>query len=279
VTVSVPARVALCLVVLLAGCGGGTTPGDRADATPATVTPAPVPTDERPTVREGVDGERLRSLVGRHEASLSGRSFTAVGRRVVTGPVGVLLDTRWERRVAADRGTYHAVRSWTATWGWSGPAPVDSRHRYHAGDRTLTRFVRSGEVAYDLDSTPPTGGPLTDLDGGDHLAELLVAFETWRVVRHPNGSLRLAGRDILRPGVLDTTGPLSDPRNATADVRIAPRGRVTRVEVRFDATVDGTRVSVVEERRFVGIGSTATERPPWYEAAIEATASNATGTG
>jgi hypothetical protein len=268
VTVSVPARVALCLVVLLAGCGGGTTPGDRGDATPATVTPAPVPTDAGPTVREDVDGERLLPLVERHEAALDGRSFTALGRRVVTGPVGTLLDARWERRVAPDRDAYHEVRTGTETWGWDGPAPADRRHTYHEPERTVTRRVTGGEVRYEVDRDPPPGGPLADLDDAEYLRSLLGAFGTWRVVGHSNGTLVLSGRDIERPGAVGATPPLSDPRNATAQIRVEPGGRVARVSVGFEATVDGMPASVVEVRRYVAVGETSTDRPPWYDGAL-----------
>lgn len=271
----IPARVALCLAVLLAGCGGAT-PEGRVDTTPATVTPAPVPTDEEPTVRESVDGERLVGLAERHEEALAGRSFTALGRRVVTGPVGVLLDVRWERRVAPDRGTYHAVRSGTTTWGWDGRDPVDQRHHYHTGDRTLTRYETGGEVRYEIETDPRPGGPVADLDGTDHLGELLAEFDTWRVVRYPNGSLTLSGRGLERPGVVGVSPSLSDPRNATVEVRIEPDGRVARADVRFEATVDGMPASVVEVRRYVAVGTTATDRPPWYGAVVGTAVTNAT---
>lgn len=262
------ARVGLCLVVLLAGCGGATAP-DRGVATaPETVTPAPVPTDAGPTVREGVDGERLLPLVERHEAALSGRSFTALGRRVVTGPVGTLLDARWERRVAPDRDAYHEVRTGTETWGWDGPAPADRRHTYYEPERTVTRRVTGGEVRYEVDRDPPPGGPLADLDDADHLRSLLGAFGTWRVVSHPNGTLVLSGRGLERPGAVGATPPLSAPRNATAEVRVAPGGRVARVSVGFEATVDGMPASVVEVRRYVAVGETSTDRPPWYDGAL-----------
>lgn len=262
-----PARVALCLAVLLAGCGGAT-PGGRVDTTPATVTPVPVPTDRSPTVREGVAGERIVPLAERHEAALADRSFTALGRRVVTGPVGVLLDARWERRVTADRDAYHEIRAGTETWGWDGPSPIDRRHTYHETERTVTRRVAGGEVRYEVDRDPPPGGPVTDLDDADHLRSLLGAFGTWRVVSHPNGTLVLSGRGLERPGVVGGTAPLADPRNATAEARVAPGGRFARVSVRFEATLDGMPVSVVEVRRYVALGSTPTDRPPWYDAAL-----------
>jgi len=262
-----PTRVALCLAVLLAGCGGAT-PERRVDTTPTTVTPAPVPTDGSPTVREGVAGERLVPLAGRHEAALAGRSFTALGRRVVTGPVGILLDARWERRVAAARDAYHEIRTGTETWGWDGPSPIDRRHTYHETDRTVTRRVTGGEVRYEVDRDPPRGGSLTDLDDADHLRSFLGAFDTWRVVRHPNGTLVLSGRGLERPGAVGGTARLADPRNATAEARVAPGGRVARVSVRFEATLDRMRVSVVEVRRYVAAGSTRTDRPPWYDAAL-----------
>jgi hypothetical protein len=266
----------LTLAVLFAGCGSTGT-GGRTDTPAGTVTPAPVPTAERPTVREGVDGRRLVGLAERHEAALAGRSFTALGRRVVTGPVGVLLDVRWERRVSADRETHHEVRSGIATWGWDGRDPVDRRHRYHAGNRTLTRYESGGEVRYEVDPDPPPGGTVADLDGADRLRELFEAFGSWRVVRHPNGSLALSGRGLDRPDAVGATAPLSDPRNATVEVGIEPDGRVARAAVRFEATVDGMPASVVEVRRYVGVGGTVVGRPPWYGTALEAGTANATG--
>ena len=267
-TVRVLARAALCLAVVLAGCGGATAPGGRVGTPPETVTPAPVPTDRSPTVREGVDGERLVPLAERHEAALADRSFTVLGRRVVTGPVGTLLDARWERRVAPDRDAYHEVRTGTETWGWDGPAPADRRHTYHETERTVTRQVTGGEVRYEVDRDPPPGGPLSDLDDAEHLRSLLGAFGTWRGVRHPNGTLVLSGRGIDRPEVVRAPPPLGDPRNATAELRVEPDGRVARASVRFEATVDGMSASVVEVRRYVAVGSTPTDRPPWYDGAL-----------
>lgn len=262
-----PTRVTLCLAVLLAGCGGAT-PEERVNNTPVTVTPAPVPTDVSPTVREGVAGERLVTLAERHEAALAGRSFTALGRRVVTGPVGILLDAKWERRVAADRDAYHEIRTGTETWGWDGPSPIDRRHTYHETDRTVTRRVTGSEVRCEVDRDPPRGGPLTDLDDADHFRSILGTFDTWRVVNHPNGTLVLSGRGLKQPGVVGGTAPLADPRNATAEARVASGGRVASVSVRFEATLDGMPVSVVEVRRYVAVGSTPTDRPPWYDAAL-----------
>jgi hypothetical protein len=266
--VRVLARAALCLAVLFAGCGGATSPGGRVGTAPETVTPAPVPTDRSPTVREGVDGERLAPLAERHEARLADRSFTALGRRVITGPVGILLDARWERRVAPDRDAYHEVRTGTETWGWNGPAPADRRHTYHEPERTVIRQVTGGEVRYEVDRDPPSGGPLSDLDDADHLRSLLGAFESWRVVSHPNGTLVLSGRGLERSEVVWAPPPLADSRNATAEVRVEPGGRVVRASVRFEATVDGMPVAVVEVRRYVAVGSTSTDRPPWYDAAL-----------
>lgn len=280
-TASLPARVALCLAVLVAGCGGATSQGSGGEASSratATVTPAPVPTERSPTVRDGVDGERLVPLAGRHGTALEGRSFTALGRRVVTGPVGVLLDVRWERRVAADRGTYHAVRSGTATWGWDGRDPVDQRHRYHAGNRTVTRYESGGEVRYEVDPSPPPGGPVADIDDEGHLADLFAAFASWRVVRHPNGSLTLTGRGLERPEAVGVDPPLSEPRNATVEVRVASGGRVVRAAVRLEATVDGMPASVVEVRRYVAVGRTATDRPPWFGVAVRRSGANGTAT-
>lgn len=273
------ARIALCVAVLFAGCGGTTAPGGRVGTPPETVTPAPVPTDGSPTVREGVDGGRLVPLVERHEAALADRSFTALGRRVVTGPVGVLLDVRWERRVAPGHDTYHEVRTGTETWGWDGPAPVDRRHTYHEPERTVTRRVIGGEVRYEVDRDPPPEGPLSDLDDADHLRSLLGAFESWRLVSHSNGTLVLSGRGLERPGVVGATVPLADPRNATVEVRVGSGGRVLRASVRFEATVDGMPVSVVEVRRYVAVGSTQTDRPPWYDAALGGPSADATTWG
>jgi hypothetical protein len=262
------ARLAVCLAVLFAGCGGATTPGGRVGTSPETVTPAPVPTDRSPTVREGVDGERLAPLAERHGAALADQSFTALGRRVVTGPVGILLDVRWERRVAPDRDAYHEVRTGTETWGWDGPTPVDRRHIYHEPERTVTRQVTGGEVGYEIDRDPLPGGPLTDLDDADHLRSLLGAFETWRVVSHPNGTLVLSGRGLERAEAVWAPPPLDAPRNATAEARVAPGGRVVRVSVRLEATLDGMPVTVVAVRRYVAVGSTPTDRPPWYDTAL-----------
>lgn len=271
-------RTALCLAVILVGCSGPPSPGDPTEAPGATVTPAPVPTDRSPTVRDGVGGEDLLWLAARHETALSRHSFTARGRRVVTGPAGVLAYEEWERRVATDHETYHELRSGSATWGWDGRDPVDRRHVYHTGDRTLVRYVSEEETRYETRDEPGGSGPVADLDGSEDLRRLLDAFGPWRVVRYPNGTLVIESGDLENPAGIAPTTPLSDVHDATAVMRVLPSGRVSRVAVRFRATVEGTSVAVVEIRRYVAVGETTTDRPRWYRAALGRSAPTGTGT-
>ncbi|PSQ10865.1 hypothetical protein BRC93_07840 [Halobacteriales archaeon QS_5_70_15] len=243
------AGLLLATAILLAGCSGTAPTADRRGASRVTVTPAPVPADRSPTVREGVDGERLVPLASQHGTALADRSFTALGRGIVTGPVGVLLNVRWERRVAVDRETYHAVREGTETW-------------YAAG----------GTGRHELGSGPERA----DLDDADYLAGLLRAFDSWRVSRYSNGSLALSGRGLARPEALGVAPSLRDARSAKTEVRVGTDAAIDRVRIRFEATVDGIPVSFVEERRYVAVGATETDRPPWYDAALATATPNAT---
>jgi hypothetical protein len=60
---------------------------------------------------------------------------------------------------------------------------------------------------------------LTDLDDTEHLRSLLGAFESWRVVSHPNGTLFLSGHGLERPEAVRAPPPLDDVPRAVARVK------------------------------------------------------------
>lgn len=258
-----PATVA-AIVLLLAGCGsplGGQTP---------TVTPAPVPDDERsyPPGVHGTGAVAPSVLLDAHQASLADVSFTVETRQVLRRDGTVVRRTVHDRWVAPNRSVYHVryaqlpetlgdarqqvdVEYWSNGSVWAG--------RYDDGTRVTTRLMR--------DPDDPKRGTLTGRDAiEDHMRAFDVRASTDRDV-----GVVVSGDQIVRPGSLHAPVRSTEYRNGTYFARVSPEGTVLFARVSYDATMENRTVRVERVTRVKDVGSTDVERPSWLSEAIPAT--------
>lgn len=248
--------VALLGLVLLAGCGGFTTPDDT---TTETLTPASVPADE--TVAPGVpatggeptaiDADRLLA------ADTSGRSAGYRLARTVT-----IRGTNWttridrDRRVAADGTLFER-----AEFDSSGPlSPTLGRSElWTNGSATYVRTFDSAGTRIEQGRFPSAP---RHFQRWPMLREQVLEGGTYRVEPTADGAVL---RATALPTLPATLVPLSlrEPRNVTARVVVTEAGLIRSVRVRYDTTVRGEPVRVTIRHRTRAVGATGVDRPAW----------------
>jgi predicted small lipoprotein YifL len=251
--------LAVLVVVALAGCGGSTPPPSE------TVTPAPVPesTPAEPGVaveNDRVDGPLLGSA---HAASLAD-GYSRVVELGVTADDDPHLAYR-ETLTVGESGRSLRTRVYegpeTARFVPDAEDAVTARSEsYEAGDVRARRRTVDGrtERVDGPGGAPPLEAPLLTTDD----AALVVAvLEGATVVdRTPNGGVRLRGERVRLSAVPDF---LERPRNVTVRATVRGDGRVTRVAVRYLATLDGEGVAVSLDVSWSSQAEPIVE-PEWY---------------
>jgi hypothetical protein len=269
------ARALLLVVCLvLAGCGSATEAGEGSSS--PTVTPAPLPPETgtpspTPALTAGtpVTAETLDGLAAAHAGGLANRSFTATERFVVRDEGGALYEERSRLRAAGTAGTapYRYDRTSVADPSYPGPQGIEAVALYHADGRTAFRSEDDAGSRYGVAADPLPASPSGDRTGGAFLAELVPAFDTWRVTPADGGRL-LRGTDLADPSTLALDTRLIGPRNASVRLRVEPSGRVSRLVLDYDATLNGRTVAVRVERRYGAVGTTSAPEPPWLDRAL-----------
>lgn len=260
-----PLALATVACLLVAGCSGAT-PASPPEPTTPTVTPAPLPSETPPELTptpppgSPVAVASLRDLPATHAAALSNRSFTAVERRVVLEGGGALYDVTTRLRV--DGGRYRYERTRIADPSYPGPQGIDTLSLYHAGNRTAFRDEDDGGVRYGVVDGPFRFGPDGDHTGRAFLADLVPAFGAWTAAPAGEATL-LRGSDLVDPEAIEVDRRLGPPDVASVRVRVTPTGRVSSVDLTYDATLNGRQVTVRVERRYTAVESTAVPEPPW----------------
>jgi len=276
-------RLALCLVVLLAGCSGfGGTGAEPTD----TMTPAPVPAEsEGETYPPGIGPEGVTDplLLGEsHYGAIDGESYTTRRNRTVRAPNGSLLvRTDLHAEFSADRSQF--LVDYTVT----GPDPSafgtdpgrlvlwtdgEVLLRSVTADGTTTRQQFPAEVFSQrpgpFGESPGDAFGLTSPDR--EVYWLFTAFETTARPATGSRSVRVTGT-LAEPAALRTVDGVSDPRNGTLRAVVAPNGLVRTYHLSYEATVDGHTVHVERSVRHAAVGSTTIERPSWYGAVVNGT--------
>jgi hypothetical protein len=255
----------LALLVLVAGCGGPTTPTPDPDAG---LDPATVPgVDQNGTVDAS-------TLAGAHADALADRSFTAERHLLVRYENGtVRREVHTVTRTAANRTRYlrRANVSGTSPFLLNGSAGTywlfaDGERVYRsisAGNRTESEVLRRADGGYRRPRTTFPGDPSRN----DRLRYVLSNAATTDV-RTDGDVVVLSGRLSTENGVF--AGPnRRDVRNATYTARVGPDGRLRELALRYEATAQGSEVTVSESLTVFGVGRTDIVRPAWVVAVTE----------
>jgi len=277
----------LCVTLLvLAGCGGTT---QRTVSPSPTVTPAPVPStsaNESPSLAPGLtrNGVRDEFALGRaHAAVLANASFTLETNYSVSYPNG----TDFIRRTTTARFGTNESRYYVEgdTSGVAVGGSTATNELWSNGTRVFVMRAVDGTRRYSSPSSVD-GQPVSP-------AEALQFDPTYRnqiyrifgaVTTRVTAQRTRDGTVIYRVIATRTTNPAAfesewrNPRNVTLEASVSTRGLVRAYQLRYEATLDGTPVRVHREVRYLDVGSTAVERPPWYGQAIENTSAPSSAT-
>ncbi|WP_255196376.1 DUF7537 family lipoprotein [Halorarius litoreus] len=269
------ALLVVALLVGLAGCSG--TPVTEDTATPTAVaTPAPVPTESLPENRiaPGVSPQRIvdaERLAAAHKSALTDRSYTRTSGTTYRFANGTLLArTTFTRSVdrAADRQLL--VRGRTGA-----PFRTYQYAEWANGTLVLERIVRNETVRYERRAR----SELTIAEPGGGVAAFLAEQDP-RVAgkRTVNGTVEyvLVARNVTRVPVLEHIGA-----NRTTPIRlvaaVTPEGLVRSIRLSAEGTYRGEPVRAVNRYRIRSVGETHVGRPPWLDAALNATREPPTG--
>jgi hypothetical protein len=244
------AALALCLLVVGAGCGGL---ADRGGTAPPGLS------------ADGVTD--ATALVGAHTAALSSTSFTvrtSTTTRPVDGEYTATTNRTW--RVAPGDTVRGLV---TSTTSFTGDVPErvarrpDALAAYREGTVTYRRVRDDGETSYrrvDLLNTSVRLNPALQRRPIARLDDRVDATVE-PVTREGRRRYRVTAR--LNDTQIST--------NATLRLLVTPAGVVR--DLRSTRTVEyrsGRRI-VTRTVRVTDVGETTVERPDWFAAAVEAT--------
>jgi hypothetical protein len=268
----------LVLLVVLAGCGGTAAP----TPTEATVTPAPLPTDDGGELAPGVTGDGVEdpgTLARAHAARLADRSYTLVATRTVHYPNGTL---RERLRLNLSLGANRSYLVHTDTEGPRAPVflgiPPASAAFWSNSSTYTRRLTRDGATTYN--SFQPTDGAGTwqywartvphGGRGGNPRGFLTRAFSavpTRTTARVSDGET--AAFLIRGDGVTDRIElEVADPREVDLQATVTAAGLVRSLSLTYVGTIDGERVVVERHYRYRNVGNTTVERPGWVDRAL-----------
>jgi hypothetical protein len=240
-------------LLVLAGCGGA--PAGDQPTESATVTPAPVPaaTGAQAGVADGllvdapeigivngtVDGARL----GASHADRRGVPHTRThafrirsnGTALLTYR-GVLTLVGSESRL---RRIYRGPEAARYLPGRSNATQVHEE-RYTADGTTLVRRTVDGISRAATGAEPPRLRPPVDVTNEGTLVEALLDDAT--VIDDAESAGYRVSSTRMDPVVVPRF--LDDPRNGTVEAVVRDSGRVARIDVRYEATMDGRAVTV-----------------------------------
>ncbi len=259
------AAVALVVLVVLAGCSAILDSDDRETAT---LTPAAVPTDQptptpAPRLAPGLTAARVENasaLAAAHDAVLDGTSFT-------------VRETIAYR--AANRTAIRRVTSLTrvgsdgrvsVTKRWSGATTLRRSASYFDGTRRLVATTGvDGETTYRRTPTTATE-PIAAGTGSERIARTFTVAEVHAVDR-------IESRETTAYRLVPDERPSATPgRSVRVRATVTARGLVRNytLDQRLSGRVDDVS-SIHVSTRYAAIGSTAVERPAWYERAMAET--------
>lgn len=268
--------VALCALVLTAGCGG--LAGDTTDV--ETLTPAPVPpqpTESGPSVTSQPPG-------------LSENSLSDV-ERLAERHVAVASDTsfRWESRLEDERREDGEPVSVTTI---STTVVRNNSRAFHRDDfarrsgseangTTLETFTRAEYVTpstrYRMVDEVPNEEPTFQRDDQGRARWQYSALSAESIVGYLDlDSSTVTHVDVgQRPhylinGTKSTVKPYGTVEDYRARALVREDGLVRRIEVRFNATFDRERHRVTYSAEYTDVGSATVAEPGWLPLARNA---------
>ncbi|WP_424017869.1 hypothetical protein ACOZ4N_18665 [Halorientalis pallida] len=249
----------LCLLTVLAGCGGLL--DDRATPEPVELGNASVPPG---ITADGVDAS---TLAANHDAVLGSTSYTVRVSEVITSNGTVRRNATRDRWVApgADRYLFRRVQR-TNGFPTSSLAPVLTY--WYDGTAVTQRIGTGADARVDRFPTEPPG-PLRDPTSHRGVARVLDAFELRPNRTLGDGPVRLTGVRFSDPESAPTPSFVGPPRNASLRAVVDGRGYVRSYRFAYDADASGVSgtVRVVRRVRFVAVGTTTVEAPAWADEA------------
>lgn len=248
------AVVALGLVVVVAGCGGGGTATPQSPAASSTPSAAGDVTYPPGVTDEGVTDPA--ALLSAHRSGLSGQSLrVAIGYEVTANGTGQRANFSGRVDPSSDRALLHV-------------SVADGRADYYAeGNETYARQVVGGETTYrsDVDAPGLSGQRL----GSDQFVESALRTANFT----PSGTVTRDGTELVELVVTDVQRQFASAgRNATRTVEgrllVDEDGVVRHVTVRATVeTAAGGRYEYGVEVHLAGVGATTVERPDWLDEA------------
>jgi len=276
-------RVALvALLVVLAGC----------PAVGSQPTPTPPPETYPPGV--STDGVTDAGELGRaHTNTLNDTSYTIVSNRTIRYTNGTVVSHLFVRvELAADRSFFVSA----STAGDEGPLflgdPPASGEFWSNGTVYVRSHTRAGHTTYN-EFTPPDNFvgtwrywratvPFGGQDGhARQTVTTLFSDVPTRVtdVRTQDGTtvVALAGKGATDDTFAKVgTGPVG---NVTVRAEVTESGVVRSLDLSYVTFVNGQSVRVEWTVRYDDVGATAVERPPWFDRAVGANATETPGEG
>ena len=273
-------RVALvALVVLLAGCPAVGGPGEPT----TTITPAPVPQDRSYPPGIGPAGvEDAGALGTAHSDLLDDTSYTIVSNRTIRTRNGSLRSLLAVRVALSSDRSYHVT---ARTAGEAGPVFMGlppARGEYWSNGTVYVRLLERDDRRLVNRFEPPDnfvgtwrywrstvafgGGASFDQETVGTLFESVPTRLAGN--RTSNGTTlyvlegdRAVDTDFAKVG----TGPVS---NVSLSATVSQDGIVRSFDLTYDRRMDGSLVRVHWRLRYVDIGSTAVDQPPWVAEAL-----------
>ena len=282
----VDVRLLAVLVVVGSIAGCSTITPTSTDRPRQSVTPAPVPTEptEPTPLPELAPGLTARGVVdplalaAAHESELSSLSETVRLRRVVRYANGQLRSERIQvTRVSANRSRFHTI----ITVDGSYPPFIGDRLDFYSNGETVIQatilpnrssFFRIPLKRYREENS--IENVISSPDAGQVFL-LFAVMETKVVARVERAGVmryRLRATRLVRPATLAEAEDVDDPHNVSMTAIVDERGVLLEYTLRYDATVDGRRVTVISSGAHTAIGETTVHRPNWIDAAQNRTA-------
>ncbi|WP_299265881.1 hypothetical protein [Halorientalis sp.] len=255
------AAAALCLLAVLAGCGGVL--DDRATPAPVEVGNASVPTG---ITADEVDAS---TLAASHDVVLGSTNYTVRVSEVITTNGTVLRNATRNRRVSqgADRYLFRRTQ-YASGFPTSSLAPVLTY--WYDGTTVVQRIGTGAGIRVDRFSAGPSG-PLNDPTSHRGIARIFKSFELQPNRTLGDGPVRLTTVRLSNPQTAPTPSFVGSPRNATLTALVDDRGYIRSYRLAYDADASAVSepVRVVRRVRFTDLGATTVERPTWAEAAAQ----------
>lgn len=271
------------VLVLLAGCNGAPSLDGPGSATTETVSPVDVPADYAyaPGVTDAGVTDPL-VLAEAHESVLVNTSFRLTANRTVRYANGTLREhLSVDVAVTAD-GTYLAS---AATAGPAAPVflgrPPANGTYWSNGSVYVRKLTRDGRTTYTRFEPPGNGAGTwqywtrTVPFGGEQATPGAFYGALFAdVPSQVDGQTRTDDGTAYRVSGTSATSSrdadeLRDVGNVRLVATIRDDGLVESLSLRYQAVVDGQPVLVERTVRYRAVGSTAVERPSWFEKAVE----------